>query len=105
MKKNIPKEQRVYSYRYIDQLYVYDNSDSALITYPIVENGRLVSSDIDLPDSILRKMERAGIENPFYNPLVYSPGGTNEKNKKILRLPKKINKGSFIKSFMYCIAA
>lgn len=80
--KNIPKEQRVYSYRYIDQLYVYDNSDSALRTYPIVENGRLVSSDIDLPDSILRKMERAGIENPFYNPLVYNPGGTNEKRQE-----------------------
>lgn len=74
----IPEEYRVSAYRYIDQLQIYDNTNG-LKTYPIVENGTLVSSEIELPESIMRKMNKNGITDPFYNDLVFNSGGIYEK--------------------------
>lgn len=50
--------------RYIDQFCFYSREESENKIYLLVEDGKWVSEEI--PAQIKRKLERAGIKNPFY---------------------------------------
>lgn len=51
------------SKRYIDQMCFFDRENEQNRTYLLVDEGKM--KDGKLPDSILRKMERAGILDPY----------------------------------------
>ena len=50
--------------RYLDQLCFYAREDHENRIYMLVEDGELVSEEI--PKDILLKLERAGIQEPFF---------------------------------------
>lgn len=59
--------------RYIDQVCFYDRNQGKNNIYMLVEDGQLLSKEI--PNDIKRRMERAGIEEPFQcrETLAYEP--------------------------------
>lgn len=52
--------------RYVDQMCFFDRSDGRNAIYMLVEDGKQISDEI--PADILRRMARAGIEEPFHCP-------------------------------------
>ena len=52
--------------RYIDQMCFFDRYEGKNAIYMLVEDGKQVSDVI--PDDILRRLHRAGIEEPFHCP-------------------------------------
>lgn len=52
--------------RYIDQMCFFDRDSGKNAIYMLVEDGKQVSDEI--PADILRRLQRAGIEEPFHCP-------------------------------------
>ena len=63
--------------RYIDQMCFYDRHEERNSIYMLMEEGKIISKKI--PEDIKRRMERAGIREPFQcgETLAYEPLNLN----------------------------